>query len=350
MEVVVAGADEAAIPVALRLSAAGFRVGFYSPNPLLSNLIEKHDGKTHYPVTKSEHIRLLASGQLQKLDTPEIDFDELWLYVNTMKEGVNRFVDAENLVRELADKTGKISHLVIAGITKPGEASKLMELFTERSRASEFSKSFLGAPNTTIGRPPSWTSGDAAPKTVSKLQPNPFKDLEQAEQASILVTVSEAFHRAATTHNHGLFKTNITDELVGDGLFVRGECLDVLKYLSRLERVDEGLPKLYTYVLSSLQKSIERIEEGVLKEVREMVRLSRKQVKVAIVSGDESYAKKLAASLSRANIKTTYVDVARFKVKGLEPVKVAVLASNEIYLMADLERACEKIWYIPLYR
>jgi hypothetical protein len=73
-------------------------------------------------------------------------------------------------------------------------------------------------------------------------------------------------------------------------------------------------------------------------------------VKVAIVSADESYARKIAASLSRARIKTTYVDVARLKAKGLETVKAAVLASNEIYLMADLERACEKIWYIPLYR
>ena len=350
MEVVVAGADEAAIPIALRLSAAGFRVGFYSPNPHISNLIEKHGGKTHYPVTRSEHIRLLASGQLQKLDTPEMDVDELWLYVNTMKESVNRFMDAENLVRELADKTGKISHLVIAGITKPGEALKLMELFTTRTRAPEFAKSFLGAPNITIGSPSSWTGGDAAPKTFSKLRPNPFKDLEQAEQASILLTVSEAFHRAAAAHNHGLFKTNLTDELVCDGLFIRGECLDVLKYLSRLERVDEGLPKLYTYVLSSLQKSVERIEQGVLKEIKEMARLSRKQVKVAIVSGDESYARKLAASLSRAKIKTTYVDVVRFRAKELEQVKAAVLASNEIYLMADLERACEKVWYIPLYR
>lgn len=350
MEVVVAGADEAAIPIALRLSAAGFRVGFYSPNPHISNLIEKHEGKTHYPVTRSEHIRLLASGHLQKLDTPAMDVDELWVYVNTMKEGDNRFMDAENLIRELADKTGKISHLVIAGITKPGEALKLMELFTARYRAPGFAKSFLGAPNVTLGRPPSWTSGDAAPKTFSKLPPHPFKDLEQAEQASILLTVSEAFHRAAAAHNNKLFKTNLTNELVFDGLFMRGECLDVLKYLSRLERVDEGLPKLYAYVLSSLQKSVERIEQGVLKEIKEMARLSRRQVKVAIVSADESYARKIAASLSRARIKTTYVDVARLKAKGLETVKAAVLASNEIYLMADLERACEKIWYIPLYR
>lgn len=350
MDVVIAGTDEGAIPLALKLSAAGFRVGFYSPNPHISSLLEKHEGKTHYPLTRQEHIRLLASGQLQRLDTPSTDVEELYVYVNTLKNGVNRFADAENLVRELADKTGKISQLVLAGITKPGEALTLMELFNKRHGVLKHSTGFLGAPHTKIGRPPSWTAGAPHPKTFSKLSTQPFRELEQAEHASILLTAAEALHRVAAAHNNMLLKTELTNELLGDGLFIRSESLDVLSYLSRLERVDEGSPKLYTYVLSSLRRAVERVEQEVLKEVKDMVRGSRRQVRVAVVSCDESYAKKIAATLSRAKIKTAYVNVDNLKARGQETFrgfKAAVLASNEIYLMAELEKVCEKAWYIP---
>ncbi|MEM4186624.1 MAG: hypothetical protein QW801_05040 [Candidatus Caldarchaeum sp.] len=343
--------QESDIPLALHLAKRGVEITFYSPNPYIASQALKHSIKTHYTVSKPEFIKLCAEGMFKTVHELPNTAGEVWICVNTMKDGEDTYADAENLLTTAAQKIAKTKALTISGLTKPGEASRLINLFHSMSKSPECPSFFIGSPQTISEKTPSWSSDGKkgqTPESISLFNPCFFNTVESAEDATISMLVCDAVRRTALLHFPNWLE--ILQKCLNDEFFLRPEHLDVLRFMKSSAKIDEWHSRFFTSFYRGLVKEVSRRESEMVADVVKLARKSGKTIRVLIVCFEEDVAKRLQLSLAKKNVKITCINEGSLESKGVEVCKgfdCVILATRYVALLKEFMEACKRMWFIP---
>ncbi|MEM4303238.1 MAG: hypothetical protein QW470_02070 [Candidatus Caldarchaeum sp.] len=340
------------ITLALHLAKMGSGIVFYSPNPYILSQALQHSIRTHYTVSKPEFIKLCAEGRFKTTQQLPKNVDEVWISVNTMKGGVDTYADSENLLRRAAQEINEAKTLTVAGLTKPGEAPKLIELFHSTSRALECPVFFMGSPQTIWNKIPAWSSGGKATAAINFFNPCFFNNIESAECATVSLLAMEAVKRITLLHLSRHFKNQeIIHNCLHDNVFLRAEHLDVLKYLKTKAGINGVYSSFFTNSYKSLVKELARIESEIAMDVLKLARKSGKTVRVLVVCFEDAVMERLQTYFAKKNVKAVRVDESSLESKGVEMCKGfdgVILASQHLKLWREFEKACKQVWFLPI--
>ncbi|MCX8201008.1 MAG: hypothetical protein N3H84_02755 [Candidatus Caldarchaeum sp.] len=345
MKIFFASTDETGISAALKLANAGFKTYFYSPNPYVETKAANHDQLTHRCVNKLEFIKLCAEDRFRVVSEPLNEADETWLHVNTVKEGKDEYASAENIVKLVTEKIEATKALVLSGLTKVGEAEKLLNSFSRRCMADPEEQGYVGGLSLFDSCVPVWTKGTRAPAGLTKLSHVRFNELAAAESA----TISQIFARAAFVEalvemtiysGHHSILTNC----INDPALLYPEIIDVLKYFK-----SQNMPPLVANMFGKIAKTGLKTEKQAVSRISELAKKARKQLRVLVVSHSEAAFRKISSNIRSKNVKLHFVSDQSItwenfdSYTGFDGVLVNSLRMD---LLKEFHRRYEHVWFV----
>ncbi|MCS7110190.1 MAG: hypothetical protein NZ956_01815 [Candidatus Caldarchaeum sp.] len=345
MKIFFASTDETGISAALKLANAGFKTFFYSPNPYVESKAANHDQLTHRCVNKIEFIKLCAEDRFKVISEPLDEADETWLHVNTVKDGKDEYASAENIVKLVTEKITATKTLVLSGLTKVGEAEKLLSSFTKRCMANPEEQRYVGGLSLFDACIPVWRKGTQASTGLTKLSHIPFDELAEAESA----TIAQVFARAAfvealvemTIHSgHYSILTNC----VHDPVLLHPESIDVLKYFK-----SHNLPPLVANMFGKIAKTAFKTEKQAVSRISELAKKARKQLRILVVSHSEAAFKKISSNFKSKNVRLHFVSdqsITGENIDSYTGFDGVLVNSLRIDLLKEFHRRYEHVWFV----
>ncbi|MDW8083900.1 MAG: hypothetical protein RMI49_01685 [Candidatus Caldarchaeum sp.] len=329
------------------MSKKGFSISFYTPNPYSEARASTYDPQLHRCVGKTDFIKLCAEERFIVASEPVDRADEVWIHVNTYKEGKNEYTSAANLVKLVAEKTRETNFLVLCGLTKVGEANTLINSFVRRCRAEVSEHLYVGGLSLFDSYLPLWTSRTpTSATTVSTLNSIRFDKLEEAEAATISVIFSrvasvQAIVEIATHFGHD----QIMAECLDNSIMTQQETLDVLEYYR-----SHRMPPLIDNMLGKMRRIAAKRARRALSQVNEMAKKSRKQLRILFVGASDSLFQKMEYSIKRKNVRFHFVNEQQLMDDGFESYKgfdAVLLNTNRLDLLRHFGKLYEHVWFVP---
>ncbi|MEM1942786.1 MAG: hypothetical protein QXO30_03825 [Candidatus Caldarchaeum sp.] len=352
MKILFLSGEASDINLALRLSKHGHNVFFHSSNPYVSGQALHYSRKIHRGLSRAEFVKLCSDGvfTLWKEQNP-VDADEVWVCVNTIRNGADTFAEAENLMKTAASMTRRLKKLILCGLTRPGDAKLLIKTFQQHNPSQSHDLYYVGGCQTSLSKTPCWSSlgEDKASETIKLFNPLFFKTVESAEAANLTALTSEAVRRLATLHLAEFFKsTEVLRPLVGDDEFLSKKQVDALRYAENV--LKNRSRNVVANAYRSLVKDSGRRRREVLREVVKLSRSSRKPVSIAVVCPDDR-REEVSMVFEGKSVKTVYVDEDELEARGagfLKGFAGVVVASNRLDLAAEVQENFKTAWFLPL--
>ncbi|BAJ49888.1 hypothetical protein CSUB_C0019 [Candidatus Caldarchaeum subterraneum] len=346
MKVLLAAMDETGVAAAAKLAKQGFQTVFYTPDPYVEKKASEYNPSLHRGMSKQEFIKLCAENKLTVTRQPEKSYQEVWITVNTIKEGRDTLHSAENLVKTVGEKLRQAERLTVSGLTKPGECRHLLNLFTRSSAADPTETNYVGAVSATGKLLPAWSSSEKTSPVLEKLGATFFQSPELAEIASLWNILSEAVEawtliEMAILHGHKELVMNcFTREAV-----LYHEHLDAVKAY-RMQRDTPLLNNLYT----KMRKTVYRAEASVLSQVREVSRKYRREFRLLVVGCPEMVGERFVDALKGRRVKVSVVDaedVSPEKLGSFTGFDGVVVAGLRIDMLRELSKHFSYVWFVP---
>ncbi|MEM0440814.1 MAG: hypothetical protein QXF45_04755 [Candidatus Caldarchaeum sp.] len=346
MTVLFAATDETGIPAAVKLAKNGIKVLFYTPNPYTETRASNYHPHLHRFVSKTEFIKLHTSQLFRVVSKPEEFVEEIWLHVNTFKDGKDEYRSAENLAKLVGEIVAEARALTVAGMTKVGEAANILATFNKRSEISPEIQQYIGGPSVFQSCVPAWKAGGKISEAVSRLTGVFFDDVETAEIATLSQLFSQAAYaevmvEMATYHHH---QQLITKCVAGDTL-IYPETLDALKYY-HVRSIAPMVDKLLTRLKRTALKS-ERLAAA---EISEMAKRARRQLRILFIGTSEQNYRRLTNNIKGKNVKIQYVNENDVSVETLDSLKGfqgVLVNSLRLDLFREISVRFERVWFVP---
>jgi len=84
---------------------------FYSSNPYVSGQALHYSRKIHRGLNRAEFVKMCSDGVFTLWKEPNpVDANEVWVYVNTIRNGVDTFAEADNLMKTAASMTRRLKN------------------------------------------------------------------------------------------------------------------------------------------------------------------------------------------------------------------------------------------------
>ncbi|MEM0349268.1 MAG: hypothetical protein QXE96_06570 [Candidatus Caldarchaeum sp.] len=347
MKVLLASMDETGIPAAAKLAKHGFQTIFYTPDPYVEKKAAEYDPSLHRGISKQEFIKLCAENKLLITRQPENSYQEVWITVNTIKEGRDTLHSAENLVKTVGEKLLEAQRLTIAGLTKPGECRHLLNLFTRSSKADPSEASYIGAVSTTRNLLPAWCSSEKPSPVLEKLGAKFFKSPELAEMASLSKVLSEAVEAWSLAEMAILYGHNeIVMNCFPRDVILYQEHLDAVKAL-KMHRNTPLLNNLYT----RMRKTVYRAEASVLAQVREVSRKYRREFRLLVVAFSETAGQRFVNALKGRRVRVSVLDgedVLLERLGSFTGFDGVLVAGLRIDVLRELSKRFSHVWFVPV--
>ncbi|MEM4585784.1 MAG: hypothetical protein QXK10_05005 [Candidatus Caldarchaeum sp.] len=347
MKVLLAAMDETGIAAAAELAKNGFQTVFYTPDPYVEKKATEYSPSLHRGVSKQEFIKLCVENKFTVTREPEESYQEVWITVNTIKEGRDTLHSAENLVKTVGEKLRQVERLTFSGLTKPGECRQLLKLFTRSSAADPTETNYAGALSTAGKLLPAWSSSEKTSPVLEKLGATFFESPELAEIASLSNLLSEAVEawtliEMAVLHGHMELVMNcFTRDVV-----LYQEHLDAVKAF-RMHRDTPLLNNLYT----KMRKTVYRAEASALSQVREVSRKYRREFRLLVVGCSEMVGQRFVDALKGRRVRVSVLDsedVSLEKLGSFTGFDGAVVAGLRIDVLRELSKHFSHVWFVPM--
>lgn len=346
MAVLFAATDETGIPAAVKLAKHGVQVLFYTPNAYAESRAASYHPQIHRFVNKHEFIKLHTMHLFKIIPKPEKSVEEIWLHVNTFKDGKDEYRSAETLAKLLAENITEADAVTVAGMTKIGEAAKILATFNKRSEISPELQQYVGGPSVFHSCVPVWKTGGQPSEAVSKLDGVFFQSVETAETATLSQLFSQAAYAevlvemATYLHHQQIISNCVTSDVL-----IHPETLDALKFF-HMRSVTPMVDKL----LSRLRRTVAKSERQAAAEITNMAKGSRKQLRILFVGASEQNYKKIIGNIKGKNVKTLFVNENDVSIETLDSFRGfqgVLLNSLRVDLLREVSKRFERVWFVP---
>ncbi|MDW8360199.1 MAG: hypothetical protein RMK31_06420 [Candidatus Caldarchaeum sp.] len=353
MSIVFVADDSSDISLALALAKRGNQVYLHSPNPYVVGQAFQYSSRVHRDISRAEFVKLCSEGLFKNIpDQKKVSAEELWVCVNTIRNGHDTYAQAENQLKAAVSRVEDFNTFVLNGLTKPTEAQQLFTALQKNVNQSSYSAYFVGACQLICSKTPAWSSlggTTTTTGTLSSLNPFYLETPEAAEAATITALASDALRRISVFYLIDFFKTNNAMKILFEnGYFLLPKHVDVLKYLGQ---VSKKSPNILANAHRDLVKEINKRKHRITTELIKISRQGRRKINVMVVSGDSHTGEQLCLELSRREIKAVYVDEVEFEKRGASVSRGfdgVIVASSSLELMIEAEKACKAAWFLPL--
>lgn len=346
MNILFVATDETGIAAALRLAKHGFKTGFYSPSPYVQSKAENYDIQFHRPVRKTEFLKLRTENRFDVVSDIQEKVDEVWIHFNTFRDGKDEYHAAENIVKKVAEKIIETKIIVFCGITKVGEANRLIGHFFDRFKGVAAQHAYVGGPSLHDSCLPAWTTSEVCSSAFLKLEPIYFSKPEEAEAATLSILFSrlaaaEAMVEVAT--QFGSVQT--ISNCIKDDLLLHPEYIDAIKFFKTY-----NMPPFLSNLFSKVRRTVAKREKQALNEIYAYVKRSRKSLRILFVAPSEAFVKKFESRFGGRGVKFVFVpehDILAADADSFGGFDGVLLNSLRLDLLREFSKRYEKIWFVP---